>query len=371
MLIYLDIVTDRLVIAPGNASPVEGYTTPRGSGPLLRVQPVDAGSNVALPAGFEMAWTVKAAADWGGPTLAYADTFATAPGSTVVTAAVNYETVALDALLHIGSSPELESVDLIAQLAWRPDENATWRPTQLVHLRLHNSVWRGVPGAPAVPDTRFEFLRRWCAPRCWQFSWPADTGNGGNGFYVADVTGTGHTDTSNGGVQVRTGATAGSRARALFADVTLWVGDGSFRTVMWDRPLVFHVAFSLTEVTAAGQCWIKLGNTANTDGDISSEGLQIRIDEDKIWFGAHDGDQLNEEEGPVLVVGTQHDLSIEGQAGEYRFILDGVEWARLAGPTAAIGFDARYAVESYNGADSANQRIDTSPIKIGIIPPLP
>lgn len=157
MLIYLDLDTNRLVIGPGNAGLVGGYATPRGSGPLLRVQPVSGGQLVALPAGFEITWTVKAADDWGGDILAYAEDFEQEAGTTVYSCAVNYETTDLDTLLGIGGT-EVESVSLIAQLAWRTDAAAVWRPTQLVDLHLHNSIWRGVPGAPAITPDSFTWL---------------------------------------------------------------------------------------------------------------------------------------------------------------------------------------------------------------------
>lgn len=158
MLIYLDLDTNRLVISPGNSGLVGGYITPRGSGPLLRVQPVRAGQLVPLPSGFEMTWTVKNAGDFGGDMVAYADDFAVEAGTTVYSCAVNYETEDLDALLEIGQEPEKESVSLLAQLAWRPSDSDTWRPAQVVDLELHNSIWRGVPGAPDVTPDSFDWL---------------------------------------------------------------------------------------------------------------------------------------------------------------------------------------------------------------------
>lgn len=158
MLIYLDLDTNRLVIGPGNSGITGGYITPRGSGGLLRVQPVQGGQLVALPAGFEMTWSVKPADDWGGAMVAYADGFTQEAGSTVVSCAVNYETEALDGLLEIGQSPEKDSVSLLAQLAWRVSDTATWRPTQVVDLHLHNSVWRGTPGAPIPSQSSFDWL---------------------------------------------------------------------------------------------------------------------------------------------------------------------------------------------------------------------
>lgn len=158
MLIYLDLDTNRLVMSPGNAGLVSALAAPRGSGPTLRVMPLRGGQAVPLPSGFEMTWTVKKQGDWGGDMMAYAEDFANEDGTTIYSCPVNYETAALDTLLDIGETTEKDAVSLLAQLAWRPSESAAWRPTQTVGLVLHNSVWRGVPGAPEPGPSAFTWL---------------------------------------------------------------------------------------------------------------------------------------------------------------------------------------------------------------------
>jgi len=158
MLIYLDLDTDRLVMSPGNASLVASLLGVRGSGPTLRVQPLRGGQPTTLPGLFEMTWTVKARGDWGGDMLAYGDDFILEAGTTRYGCAINYETEGLDTLLKIGETTEEQSAALIAQLAWRVDHLSVWRPTQVVDLTLHNSVWRGVPGAPEPGSSALSWL---------------------------------------------------------------------------------------------------------------------------------------------------------------------------------------------------------------------
>lgn len=377
MLIYLDLDTNRLVIGPGNAGLVGGYATPRGSGPLLRVQPVSGGQLVALPAGFEMTWTVKAEDDWGGDILAYAEDFTQEAGTTVYSCAVNYETTALDALLGIGGT-EVESVSLIAQLAWRPSSSDTWRPTQLVDLHLHNSVWRGVPGAPAVPDTRLEFIKRWCWPKLWQINWPADGTNAAGGFYTATVTGTGQINTNGFAVLAQTGATANSRANARLLGIFEGMGfaasdSGGWRDLDWSAPLVITFSISIFAATAAGTVWLKIGNTSATAGDLASAGIQVRVENLNLYFGAHNGTTLDESAAqPLSAISRQHDISFIGDgSGNFACYLDGILIDTLVGPAAPIDFGTRPAVEAFNDTDSANAAIWCSPLKIGVLPDLP
>jgi len=154
----LDLNTDQLILGRGNASPVSQVIAARGAGPFIRVQPVRDGQNAALPEGFEMRWMVKAEGDWSGDSVAYADTFALASGQSFYEGVINYETAELNDLLLVGESGEKDSVDLTAQLAWRVDDEATWRPSQPVKLTLHNSVWRGTPGAPTPGETALDWL---------------------------------------------------------------------------------------------------------------------------------------------------------------------------------------------------------------------
>jgi hypothetical protein len=218
--------------------------------------------------------------------------------------------------------------------------------------------------------TTLDFVTRWCGPNLWQFDWPADGANGANGFYVATVSGSGQTSTpqQQGGIVVQSNNTSGSRARALLGGPSMFlIPGGSQRNIDWSKPLVLFVAFVISNNTSDGQSWVKLSNSANSDGDISNPGVQIRVDNLTFYAGAHTGSVLNQSSGTSLTAGNQYNLAILGDGSNYAFYLNNALIDTLAGPTASIGFDGRYCIESYNGTDSANQRIDTSPLKIASI----
>ena len=218
--------------------------------------------------------------------------------------------------------------------------------------------------------TTLDFVTRWCGPNLWQFNWPADGNNAANSYYVATVSGSGQTATAQGygSIVVQSNNTSGSRVRAFLGGPAMFLVPGvSLRSIDWSKPFVMFVSFSIEPKTADGQSWIKLSNSANSDGDISNEGVQIRVDELTFYAGAHDGVTLNQSSGTLLSEGAQYNLAIIGDGSNYAFYLNNVLIDTLAGPTVSIGFDGRYAIECYNGADSANQRIDVSPLKIGSI----
>jgi len=222
--------------------------------------------------------------------------------------------------------------------------------------------------------TTLDFVTRWCGPNLWQYGWPADGNNAANGYYTATISGSGQTatapavGTAAGGVLVQTNSTSGSRARAHLGGPAVFLfSGGSQRSIDWSKPLVFFVSFAVSNNTTDGHSWIKLSNSADNNGDITNAGVQIRIDNLTFYAGAHDGTTLNQSSGTLLTSGAQYNLAIIGDGTNYAFYLNDTLIDTLAGPTASIGFDGRYAVECYNGADSANQRIDVSPLKIGSI----
>lgn len=222
--------------------------------------------------------------------------------------------------------------------------------------------------------TTLDFVTRWCGPNLWQYGWPADGNNASNGYYTATVSGSAQTatapavGTASGGVLVQTNSTSGSRARAFLGGPAMFLNPGgSQRNIDWSKPFVMFVSFTVNPTTANGQSWIKLGQTANADGDITATGLQIRVDDLTFYAGAHDGSTLNESSGTLLTLAAQYNLAIIGDGSNYAFYLNDTLIDTLAGPTAAINFDSHYAIECYNGADSANQRIDVSPLKIASI----
>jgi hypothetical protein len=223
--------------------------------------------------------------------------------------------------------------------------------------------------------TTLDFVTRWCGPNLWQYDWPADGANAANGYYIATVSGSGQTVSapSNGGaaggIYVQTQGTSGSRARAHLGGPAVFLVPGGFqRSIDWSKPFVFFVSFAVSNNTADGHSWIKLSNSANADGDITNAGVQIRVSDLTLYAGAYDGSTLNQSSGTLLTAGVQYNLAIIGDGSDYAFYLNNVLVDTLAGPSASIGFDGRYAIECYNGSDSANQRIDVSPFKIGSIP---
>jgi hypothetical protein len=222
--------------------------------------------------------------------------------------------------------------------------------------------------------TTLDFVTRWCGPNLWQFNWPADGNNAANGYYTATISGSGQTATSpavgtaSGGALIQTNNTSGSRARAHLGGPAVFLfSGGSQRNIDWSKPLVFFVSFAVSNNTTDGHSWIKLSNSADNNGDITNAGVQIRIDNLTFYAGAHDGTTLNQSSGTLLTSAAQYNLAIIGDGSNYAFYLNNTLIDTLAGPTASIGFDGRYAIECYNGADSANQRIDVSPLKIGSI----
>lgn len=165
MLVTLDLDTNTLVYGPGMCSAITSLRLPRGAGTEMRVQTVRKGVIEPLPDTFSMVWTCKAASDWSGAEIAYADDFVeTAADSGVYVAAVNYEGEALDALLLIGETGEKAEVVIAGQLAWRSADEEPWQSTQVIDLTVHNSIWRGVSPAPVPGSTPALTLLRLDAP---------------------------------------------------------------------------------------------------------------------------------------------------------------------------------------------------------------
>lgn len=220
------------------------------------------------------------------------------------------------------------------------------------------------------------FMRLATSPGFWQVGWPADTSNAGTlGAYISAVTGTGQTQTNDFSVLAQTGATADSRASAKilgggFEGMGLAPRNtADWRQLDWSSPVFIGFSFSVFAATAAGKIWFKIGNTSATSGDLAGAGLQFRVDNLDLSFGAHDGALLNEAAPSTLTAANrQHDVRIEGDgAGNFAFYLNNTLIDTLSGPTAAVGTDARITVEAWNDTDSANAGIWCSAIKIGVL----
>lgn len=219
------------------------------------------------------------------------------------------------------------------------------------------------------------FMRLATSPGFWQVNWPADTANAGNGYYTATVTGTAQTLTNGFGVFAQTGATSNSRASAKLLSngfegmgLTAW-NTGGWREIDWSSPVFIGFTFSVVAATAAGKIWLKIGETSATSNDLAAEGLQIRVDNLDLYFGAHNGTTLDESSAQALpAISREHAVRIEGDgAGNFAFYLNGTLVDTLTGPSAAAGFDARITAEAFNDTDSANAGIWCSAIKIGVL----
>ncbi len=150
MLVFLDIDTDLLILSPGQRSAVLALTVPFGSGVPLRIQPVRNGLPVVFSGTPALRWIGKALATFEGDTLCYADNFVFDSATGHYVAVVGYNTPGLENLLDIGGAGNAY-VKISAQVAWHPDGITDWRPSQVVTLTVHNSVWRDDAPSPEVP----------------------------------------------------------------------------------------------------------------------------------------------------------------------------------------------------------------------------
>lgn len=220
------------------------------------------------------------------------------------------------------------------------------------------------------------FLKLWCGRKLWQFSWPGDGSNSAYGFYSATLSGTGTTQTNAFAALVQSGATAGSRARAriiagAFEGMGLAESDAvDWRQIDFSVPIVIGFSISIFAATSAGKLWVKIGQSASSDGNISSAGLQLRVENLSLYFGAHNGSGLDESAAQTLsATARQHDVLIVGNgAGSFEFYLDGVLVDTLTGPTAGINFDTRFSAEAFNDTDAANAALWCSAFKVGLLP---
>lgn len=218
------------------------------------------------------------------------------------------------------------------------------------------------------------FMRLATSPGFWQVSWPSDAANAGNGYYTSTVTGTAQTLTNDFAVLAQTGATSNSRASAKLLAAVEGMGLTTQNTVDWrgldfSKPLFIGFSFSVFAATTAGKIWLKIGNTSATAGDLAALGLQLRVDNLNLVYGAHNGSALDQSAGTALSAAIrQHDVRIEGDgAGNFAFYLNGTLIDTLTGPSANDNFGARFTAEAWNDTDAANAGIWCSAIKIGVL----
>lgn len=228
-------------------------------------------------------------------------------------------------------------------------------------------------GLPLTPS--LDFLKLWCGRKLWQVNWPADGNNAANGYYSDTRTGSGQTQCNGFAAVVQSGSTSNSRATAkllggAFEGMGLAESDAvDWRQLDWSVPLVIGFTISVFAATAAGSVWVKIGNGAASNSNLASAGLQVRVDNLNLYFGAHNGSALDQTAAQALsAANRQHDILFVGDgAGNFKCYLDSTLIDTLAGPTASINFDTRLAAEAFNNTDSANAALWCSPFKIGLL----
>ncbi len=146
-----------LVRSASFLSPIDQLEAKRGDGEHLELQLLRLGLPWEAPNISQFRFVVKPHAKWSAAPHALADAWAWNSTLQGYEAPINYVTTALNQLLRIGDADhENGSIDLMAELAWRPTSAQSWRRSQTVTFRLHNNVWRGSesapPGTPTEPS---------------------------------------------------------------------------------------------------------------------------------------------------------------------------------------------------------------------------
>lgn len=154
MKLTFDTHTGLLMQSASFLSPIDRLEAKRGDGEHLELQLLRLGVPWEAPNISEFRFVVKPQAQWSADPCALADTWTWSSSLAAYEAPINYVTSALNTLLRIGGSdPENGSIDMMAELAWRPTSAQSWRRSQTLPFRLHNNVWRGGESAPAGSPT--------------------------------------------------------------------------------------------------------------------------------------------------------------------------------------------------------------------------
>lgn len=218
-----------------------------------------------------------------------------------------------------------------------------------------------------------DYLRLWASLKTWVLAWLPGSAAYDYSFVTRTVSGSAQADSTSHFGSVRTGTTAGSRARLAMNNLAGGNGlgpDGEFgRTLDFTEPGLLAFRFNLVGSTTNGKAWFKFGESCNADGDLTGKGLQIRIDDRALTFGVHDGATLEEAAGAAIAAGANaHSVRVEWDGnGNWTFYFDDAAGVVVAHNAFTSGYGSFCAIESYNGADAASQWFDSSPIKFGTL----
>lgn len=165
MKLTLDTQLGLLVRSASFLSPIDQLEAKRGDGEHIELQMLRLGLPWEAPNISQFRFVVKPHAKWSADPHALADAWTWNSTLQGYEAPINYVTSALNQLLRIGDADhENGSIDLMAELAWRPTSAESWRRSQTVTFRLHNNVWRGSesapPGTPTEPDADALYVLR-------------------------------------------------------------------------------------------------------------------------------------------------------------------------------------------------------------------
>lgn len=214
----------------------------------------------------------------------------------------------------------------------------------------------GTGGAAALDRFR-------CNPTDWNFTWGSVSTTG--------TSGSGGNTPSNHSINVTSGATSGSRGMAIVPTTNLstflGAAGGDYRFCDFSKRVTVGFALAMIQATSAGATWVKIGQSASTAGDLAARGVQIKISNLTLTAACHNGSALTGSSTlATLTTSTGHYLILQSDgAGSVGVYLNGTLVATLSGgPTSATTSQFEIAVECTNGADSATQRVQVSPVKV-------
>jgi hypothetical protein len=150
--LHVDLDTLQLVAGPGQGSPPAPWVVKRGDTRTVDVVFLDAGltpATIGDPDALEIRLGIKPARAFASDYLAHTAAFTMPqPGAEpVYRASLCFNTVELDAALHVGESGELAELPLMAELTWRVDGGDPVS-TRNFTVVVENDVNRGTEGLP-------------------------------------------------------------------------------------------------------------------------------------------------------------------------------------------------------------------------------
>jgi hypothetical protein len=206
-------------------------------------------------------------------------------------------------------------------------------------------------------------------PNHWLIPWDAWGGN--------TTSGSGTVLPSGFGLDLQTGATAGSRAQrfmgtGLAANFVSGPGQSIFR-VDWSKRVTLGFALAYLSTTADGQFYLRYARNASTSGALTHRGIGVRINNTTLVAQCHDGTTLNTSGTLATVSASGHVatwvvMQSDG-AGNVAVYIDGtLATTMTGGPTSIDSDSANIVAEVLNNGDASSVRIAVSPIKIHVSP---